>query len=283
MDDRGIKVEDIKTLDDIKKFPILSKEDVLEAEDSIISIKYPKWTLRAARTGGSTGTPLVIHRNWFSIGNEYAFVRRQWDWAGLSLSDRCAYFMSRVVADPDQQRGRLYAYDPAMRALILSTHHLSVETARDYARVIKSYKIKALVGYPSALGFLATTCLDSGIELSLQAAMTTSELLTQSLRDTIATAFNCKVYDFYGSAERVCYIHMCEHGSYHVIPEYGLTELIPVNESDPRRCRVVSTGFWNFGMPLIRYDTGDVVVKTNRTCACGKNLESSLPSIYPVS
>lgn len=273
MDNRGIKVEDINTLDDIKLFPILTKKDVLGAGDSIISSKYPKWALRKARTGGSTGTPLVIHRNWFSIGNEHAFIRRQWDWAGLSLSDRSAYFMSRVVAEPDQQGGCLYAYDPAMRDLILSTHHLSAETARDYAEVIKSYKIKVLIGYPSALGFLATTCLDSGIELSLQAALTTSELLTQSIRDTIATAFNCKVYDYYGSAERVCYIHTCEHGSYHVIPEYGLTELIPVNESDPCRCRVVSTGFWNFGMPLIRYDTGDVVVKTDRTCACGRQFQ----------
>lgn len=273
MDDRGVRAEDIKTLADIKKFPVLTKKEVLEAGDSIISSKYPKWTLRKARTGGSTGTPLVIHRNWFSIGNEHAFVRRQWDWAGLSFSDRCAYFMSRVVADPDQQGGCLYAYDPAMRDLILSTHHLSAETARDYAEIIKSYKIKALVGYPSALGFLARTCLDSGIELSLQAAMTTSELLSPSMRDTIATAFNCKVYDFYGSAERVCYIHTCEHGSYHIIPEYGLTELIPVNESDPRWCRVVSTGFWNFGMPLIRYDMGDIVVKTDRTCACGRQFQ----------
>jgi len=273
MNNRGVKVEDINALDDIKLFPILTKTEVLGAGDSIISNKYPKWALRKARTGGSTGTPLVIHRNWSSIGNEHAFVRRQWDWAGLSLSDRCAYFMSRVVADPDQQGGRLYAYDPVMRDLILSTHHLSLENARDYAQVIKSYKIKALVGYPSAIGFLATTCLDSGIELSLQAAITTSELLTPLMRDTITTAFNCKVYDFYGSAERVCYIHTCEHGSYHLIPEYGLTELIPVNESDPCRCRIVSTGFWNYAMPLIRYDTGDIVVKTDRICACGRQFQ----------
>jgi len=33
---------------------------------------------------------------------------------------------------------------------------------------------------------------------------------------------------------------------------------------------VVATGFWNKAMPLIRYDTGDLVVKSNRLCACGR-------------
>ncbi len=273
MDELGLHADSMRTLDDVKLFPILSKKDVLEAEDSIISLKYPKWTLRAARTGGSTGTPLVIYRNWFSIGNEHAFVRRQWEWAGVSFSDKCAYLMSRVVAKPNQKNGHLYAYNPSMRELILSTHHLSAKTAKGYAEVMKRYRIKALVGYPSAINFLARTCLDSGIELKLKAALTTSELLTKSMRDTITKAFHCKVFDFYGSAERVCYIHTCECCNYHLIPEYGLTELIPIDKSDEARCKVVSTGFWNMAMPLIRYDTGDIVTKSDDICPCGRKFQ----------
>jgi len=270
MDERAIKSSDIKMLDDINQFPILTKKDVLEAEDSIISTRYPRWRLRAARTGGSTGMPLVIYRNWFSIGNEHAFVRRQWDWAGIGFSDKCAYFMSRIVAKPDQKDDYLYAYDPIMRDLILSNHHLSNETAKEYIDVMKKYRVKAVVGYPSAIGFLAKTCPDSCIELGLNAVLTTSEILTNSMREVIAKTFGCKVFDFYGSAERVCYIHTCEHGSYHIIPEYGLTELIPLDQSDDKRCKIVATGFWNRAMPLIRYDMGDVVVKSERTCPCGR-------------
>jgi phenylacetate-CoA ligase len=270
MDEHSIHPDMIRTLDDIKLFPILSKKDVLEAGDSIISTKYPTWTLRAARTGGSTGTPLVIYRNWSSIGNEHAFVRRQWDWAGIGFNDRCAYLMSRVVAKPDQQDSRLYVYDPIMKDLILSTHHLSTETATGYADVMKRYRVKAVVGYPSAISLLAKTCLDSSIELKLKAVLTTSEILTNSMRETIAKAFGCKVFDFYGSAERVCYIQTCECGNYHVIPEYGLTELIPLDESDKSRCKIISTGFWNMAMPLIRYDMGDIVVKSNEICRCGR-------------
>ena len=270
MDDFRIKVEDIKTLDDIKKFPILTKKDVLKAGNSIYSTKYPKWFLQTAYTGGTTGTPMQIQRDLFSIGNEHAFVRRQWDWAGIGLRDKCAYLTGRLIAKPDQKDGPLYAYDPIMKELILSTYHLSAYTAREYARVIEDYGVKAIVGYPSAVYLLAKTCLDSVIEIKLKSALTSSETLTESMRDTIAKAFKCNVFDFYGGAERVCYIHTCEHGRYHLIPEYGLTELIPVDESDDSKCKVVSTGFWNMAMPLIRYDIGDIVIRSDELCPCGR-------------
>lgn len=273
MAEHKITPEDIKTLDDIKLFPVLTKAEVLKAKDSMLSSRYPKWTLRKARTGGSTGSPLIVYRNWSSIGNEHAFVRRQWDWAGLEFGDRCAYLMSRVVASVDQQNGQLYAYDPIMKELILSTHHLSTQTARQYALAMKRHYIKAIVGYPSAISFLAKTCLDSGIALDLRAALTTSELLTPAMRQIISQAFNCKVFDFYGSAERTCYIQTCWHGSYHLIPEYGLTELIP-EQQDGKYCKVIATGFWNFAMPLIRYDTGDIVIKSDKACRCGRQFQT---------
>jgi len=270
MNDRGIKVEDIKTLDDIKQFPILTKKDVLQAGKSIVSTKYPTWMTRMSYTGGTTGTPMLIWRDLISVGNHHAFFRRQMDWAGIGMRDKMAILTGRLIVKPDKKNVRLYAYDPFMKELILSTYHLSKDTAKGYAEVIRRHNIKAIDGYPSAVYLLAKTCLDSGIELKLRSALTSSETLTESMRNTISQAFKCRVYDYYGSAERTCIIHTCEHGSYHVIPEYGLTELIPVDDSADGRCRVISTGFWNMAMPLIRYDMGDILWKSDKDCSCGR-------------
>ncbi len=274
MDDCGIREDSIKTLTDVERFPVLTKRDVLEAGNSIVSTKYPRWLLQKANTGGTTGTPMTIYRDLFSIGNEHAFVRRQWDWAGIGQGSRCAYLSGRLIEQPDRISGPLYRYDPVMKELILSTYHLSTETAKDYAQAMKDYRVGALAGYPSSVFMLARTCLDSSIEVRLRAVLTSSETLTSSMRNTIAEAFGCQVFDFYGSAERVCYIHTCEHGSYHVIPEYGLTELIPNSSSGRETYRIVSTGFWNLAMPLIRYELGDIVVKSNKTCLCGRQFEA---------
>ncbi|HUV41735.1 MAG TPA: hypothetical protein VMW23_08115 [Sedimentisphaerales bacterium] len=272
MREYGLSAERIKTLDDLKSFPILSKKDVLKAAESMISVKYPGWSLYSARTGGSTGMPLVVYRDLFSVGNEHAFVRRQWDWAGVSLADKCAYLMSRVVASAGQKDAQIYRYCRPMRELILSTFHLSAKTAKQYAEVMKRYGIRAIVGYPSAISFLASACLESGIELDLKAALTTSEILTPAMRETISRAFGCRVFDFYGGAERVCYIHTCEHGNYHLIPEYGFTELVPVPKTT-NRYKVIATGFWNRAMPFIRYDTQDIVARGENSCPCGRQFE----------
>jgi phenylacetate-CoA ligase len=271
---KGIRPEAIKTLDDIRRFPILTKQDVLEAGESIISTKYPRWMMSMGRTGGTTGTPLVTPRNIFSLGNEHAFVRRQWDWAGMGLSDRTAYLSGRVIADPDRNDEPLWVYDPFMKELILSSYHLCEKTAYQYAEAMRQYKIKAIAGYPAAISFLARVCLNRGVKVKLQAALTTSETVTDEMRAVISEAFDCRVYDFYGAAERVCYIFTCEHGSYHIIPEYGYTELIPVDLSEPNVCSVVATGFWNYGMPLLRYDTGDVVIRSEKKCDCGRSFEA---------
>jgi len=269
MDKTGVKPEDIRCRDDISVLPVLTKQHILAAGNEMVSSKYPRWLVRTAYTGGTTGTPLVLRRDLFSIGNEHAFVRRQYDWAGIRMSDRCAYLTGRLIAKPDQA-DHLYAYDPIMRELILSTYHLSQRTARQYAKVMKEYDVKAVAGYPSAVHFLAQVCRDGGPKLNLAAALTSSEVLTDSMRKTIEAAFGCRVFDFYGSAERVCYIHTCEAGSYHVVPEYGLTELMPIDNGEPNCCRVVSTGFWNMAMPLIRYDLSDMVIKGDGPCSCGR-------------
>ena len=270
MDQHGFHQNHLKSLEDVSRLPILTKKEVLEAGEEIVSTKYKKWQLRVAKTGGSTGTPMNIWRNWDSIGNEHAFLRRQWSWAGLELRDRCAYFMSKVISKPGTHQ-KLYFYDPVMKELLLSTYHLSEENDLNYIELIKDYKIKALVGYPSAICFLAKVCKENNMDLSLTAALTTSEMITPEMRKLIGDAFHCKVFDYYGSAERVCYIFTCEMESYHLIPEYGYTELLPIAGDGRDRYKIISTGFWNHAMPLIRYDTGDIVYRSGKTCQCGRH------------
>ena len=271
MDEDGIKPEDIKGLEDIKLFRVIGKQDVRDAGSRMYSEKFNRLFVRTARTGATTGPPVAMRRDIFSIGNEHAFVRRQYDWAGLSINDRCAVLKWRRLKDGDSTKAGRYCYDAAMKELILSTFHLTDKAVVEYANLMRFYKVAALVAYPSAAYVMARGCLERGIKLPLKAVLTTAETLDDGKRELISRAFGCKVFDFYGSAERVCYIHSCECGNYHILPEYGLAELHPA-ESESGGChRIIATGFWNMAMPLIRYDTGDLVVVNGGECTCGRN------------
>jgi len=266
-----IRPEDITQIRDIEKFPILKKSDLKIAGNNMVSNKFKSSCLRTVHTGGTTGLPVPIKRDLFSIGNEHAFVRRQFAWAGLGVRDRCAYLEGREVILPSSNKGRLYKYDAAMKELTLSTFHLSVETAPYYIEIMRKYKVVAMIGYPSAIYIIAKVCLERNISFPLRCVLTTSETIDDQRKQIISRAFNCRVFDFYGNAERVCYIHTCQHGSYHIIPEYGLTELLPAASPNEQFHRIVATGFWNMAMPLIRYDIGDLVEVHTGACLCGRN------------
>lgn len=262
--------DDIKCLDDIQRFPVMTKADLKAAHNDMISTKFSRFLLRTAHTGGTTGARIALKRDLCSIGNEHAFVRRQFDWAGVGLNDRRATIMAHVISAPGKELERPFVYDAAMRELLMSTFHLAQNTLGAYIDALRCYKVEAVVGYPSAAYVLAKYCLDNKIVIRLKAVLTTSETLDKVKRETISKAFECPIYDFYGGSERVCYIHTCEHGSYHIVPEYGLTNLMPADPPNEDCCRVVATGFWNMAMPLIRFDTGDLVRPGIQKCRCNR-------------
>ena len=70
--------------------------------------------------------------------------------------------------------------------------------------------------------------------------------------------FGGPVMDHYGQTERVAMAGGCEAGGYHLFPDYGITELLPVpGRSDS--WEIVGTPLHNWGFPLFRYRTGDEV------------------------
>ncbi|AQT69454.1 Phenylacetate-coenzyme A ligase [Anaerohalosphaera lusitana] len=271
MDSAGLTPSNFQTLQDIQKMPILNKDTVRNNLDAMINTAVSPAMLHKASTGGTSSHPLPVYRDWRSIGNEHAFVRRQFDWAGLKLNDRCAYLTWRKVSSVNDKNSKYFAYDPAMHELILSTYHLSQETAEQYLHAICRFKVKALVGYPSAIYSLAKFLGHTCRKAQLKAVLTSSEVLDDDIKAAIESRFGCPVFDFYGSAERTCYIHTCEKGSYHIIPEYGITELIPSSKPYEAFYKIVATGFWNNAMPFIRYDTQDMVSVSDNTCTCGRN------------
>ncbi len=270
MDEDGISADAVRSLGDIGQFPIMNKENILQAGSGLTAVNYPGWLLHTAYTGGSTGPRLPLKRDPASIGNEHAFLRRQYEWAGVGLREPVAYLTWRSVAKPNEEKGKYYSYDPFMKELILSTFHLCEANVPEYLDAMRRYGVKALVGYPSAAGVMAQTLLNRGESFPLRSVLTSSETLGEKERAIISEAFECPVYDFYGNAERVCCIHTCEKGRYHIIPEYGLTELVHANFPNDDCFRIVATGFWNKAMPLVRYDTGDLVELGEGGCPCGR-------------
>jgi phenylacetate-CoA ligase len=84
------------------------------------------------------------------------------------------------------------------------------------------------------------------------------------------------VFDVFSQAERVLFAMECEkHDGLHVQPEFGVLEIVGDDGealADGRFGRIIATGLENHGMPLIRYEVGDVSAKEGAPCGCSRTL-----------
>ena len=86
----GVVPGDIKSINDLPKLPILTKKDIRENYDAIFSQKG-RTLGHKEYTSGTTGTPLMVFRDMYSIHFENAAISRIYQWAGYRKNDRIAY------------------------------------------------------------------------------------------------------------------------------------------------------------------------------------------------
>lgn len=267
----GIDPKAIHSFSDVQMIPLLEKEQVrrnprdLIAEDMISPILYK------CHTSGTTGKPLTLYRDLHNVGFEHALLTRQRLWAGLCPNSRIATLKGEMPQSTRTQKGRYWHYSWAENKLVMSSYHLSEGTALAYIKALQRFGPEGMDGYPSSIFLLARFFLSRNQILPLKAVLTSSETLTSEQRATIEQAFQCRVFDYYGMAERVAAVHTCEKGSYHLVPEYSYVEFLRNSRLPDDQYEIIGTSFTNRAMPLIRYRIGDVIKPGHQTCSCGRH------------
>jgi phenylacetate-CoA ligase len=151
---------------------------------------------------------------------------------------------------------------------------MSNENMNKYVGKLEQFRPEAIEAYPSTAYIIARFLLSRNKTLSLKAVFTSSETLFPQQRETIEKAFECKVFDFYGVAERVVFATECEtHQGHHLNMDFGVMEIL-TKDNEPVALgqvgRIVATGLHNHGMPLVRYQTSDISSIGAKKCSCGR-------------
>ena len=274
--DQGIAPDDVSISNLSRMLPVVKKNDIKNAPEKYISSYFKKNQLTNIHTSGTTGAPLVVCATKDSIQKNYAFFLRFLNMAGFVRGQSSATFAGRIILPPAQTQPPFWRSNRMMNNVLFSSYHLSDLTIPAYIQELERINVKLIDSYPSAIFAIAHYINKNSIRHKIRpkAIITSSETLQEHQRQSIETAFKCKVYDQYGSAEMVAFISQCSRGTYHINPEYGIVEVLddnqqPVGYGVPGR--LVCTGFLNYAMPLIRYDTGDSAILSKRKCECGLN------------
>jgi len=268
--------KDFKDINDLHKLPILTKGDIRNNFNNLISINCDKKQLKLGHTSGTTGSPLEILWDKNIILMTNAVLWRQRNWAGLKFGDRFATIFGRIIVPISQTRPPFWRYNIPHKQLWLSSFHLTKENIKFYFEKLEKFKPTTIEGYPSNIFILAKYLESINTTFPVNSILTTSETLHQLQREIIEERFCCKVFDYYGMAERVIFATECEkHEGHHLNDEYSIAEIIKPNGESAEAGemgRLVATGLHNLGMPLIRYATSDVSLLKKVQCSCGRTL-----------
>ncbi|HMP89038.1 MAG TPA: glycosyltransferase [Kiritimatiellia bacterium] len=267
----GITPEDIRSPDDFRHVPFVTKEMIRDNLEGFSS-RHPR--RRYGTTGGSTGIPFGFYHSNEARQIENAFMHSCWSWVGWKLGTQSGILRGGYVGSPES----ISQYDPYLRELRLSSYFLTSATLPKYVEAIKSRGIAVLQAYPSSLNLFCDLLRQNpGTETPpLQLILLGSENIYDWQMEKFRATFpRATIFGWYGQSEQVILAPWCEKNTrYHARPFYSYTELLNDNNdpvSDGEEGELVGTNFHNLHTPFIRYRTMDRAVRGGASCPdCGR-------------
>jgi len=267
----GVKRHDLRSLKDLNLIPVLSKDTVIERHDEFLPDNLKTFRPIKVRTSGTTGTPLQLY--WDIDINIIEFVCqwRHFSWFGYNFAEP---FMD--IRTFSRHLGQKYRWNWKCRGLEFSSQYIDEINILEYAELLRKYKIKFWRGHASALNHLCHLLDYADIQdVKPKFIITVGETLQENQRNYMESWSSAIVGDNYGLNEHTALIYQCPHRGYHISSEYGFVEIIKEDGTPAKpgeEGRIISTGLHNKAFPLLRYNTKDYAVYSDKKCECGRTL-----------
>jgi phenylacetate-CoA ligase len=264
-DELGIAIRDIQSIEDLKKLPLLDKEQVRRSGRKLLAENVSFYQRGRATTSGSTGAPLTLYLDETARAFERALSFFHLLWLGWSPSDRVAYISPNPGSGPTISRPVI----SASHELRLTFTAMDEERLSAAVKLLEGFRPDIISAWPSSLYLLARWMSRKGKRLqSPRFLVTSSENLYPHVRDFMEEFYQARVIDFYGQEESVAFAMQCDNsGPYHLRMLASIPELLPAYDD---LYEVVGTSLHNSAMPLLRYRTGDLVRRNHTACRCGR-------------
>ncbi len=255
-DDNGVHPTDFKHIEDLKKFPILTKEMVRANWQDMIADNVAKKDLIAYHTSGSTGKALDFYWTKHSLRYYWATVWRDRERLGIKKGDLHINFTGKIVVPLSQSKPPYWRYNKSLNQYMLNMQHITPEKIVDLVNFINNTKAKFFSGYPSIMYSFAMLVEEAGLQIKTPPSyiFPSAEKTYDYQRETIERVFKgAVIIEHYGFSEGAGSATKNIDGVYRETFELGHLEI----KENVNTGTLLATGFQNYGMPFIRYEIGD--------------------------
>ncbi len=274
MDEAGVKPEDIKTLDDIRKLPFTTKEDLAANYPKGLFAKPMEEIVRIQASSGTTGKPKIAGYTRSDLEMWGECVAR-----GLTMAGATKDSVVHVSYGYGLFTGGLGAHIGA-ETIGATVIPMSSGNTQKQVMFLQDMDSTILCCTPSYALTIAEGVKKAGIDpktLAVKAGVFGAEPWTQGMRDKIEEGLDIKAHDIYGLSEVMGpgVSTSCQYNEgMHIQEDYFYPEIIDPDTLEPlpdgERGELVITTIGKEGMPLIRYRTRDICYLIREKCKCGR-------------
>jgi phenylacetate-CoA ligase len=274
-DSVGLKPEDIKSLDDLKKIPFTVKSDLKDNYPfGMVAVK-PEEIVEIHASSGTTGNPIVgaYTKNDMNVWQE--LMARSIFTTGARPQDviHIAYGYGLFTGG----LGFHYGATKLGTRIIPASGGMT----QRQIKLMKDLGVTVLACTPSFAVYLAETMVQEGVvpqkDLKLKKGIFGAEPWSDQIRKRIEKELGIEAYDVYGLTE-LCgpgvSIECSEHNGLHIWEDHFIVETIDpdTGESlpDGEEGELVFTALTKTGLPMLRYRTRDISTIKREKCACGR-------------
>lgn len=274
MDDKGVKPEDIQSIDDIKKLPFLTKADLRDAYPYGLLGTDLKDCVRIQSTSGTTGKRVVAFYTQKDIDLWEECCARAIVAAGGTKDDVCqvCYGYGLFTGGPGLNGG-----SHKVGCLTLPMSSGNTERQIQFMMDLKS---TILCCTPSYAAYIGESLAEAGYKPEdncLKAGIFGAEPWTEEMRRSIEKSLGIKAYDIYGLTETSgpgVSFECCEQTGMHINEDHFYAEIIDPDTGEVlpegSKGELVFTSLDKEAFPLLRYRTRDICVLSREKCSCGR-------------
>ena len=274
MDKKGVKPEDIKGVDDIRKLPFLTKDDLREAYPYGLLATDIKNCVRIHSTSGTTGKRVVAFYTQNDVDMWEECCARAIVATGGSKDD-----VVQVAYGYGLFTGGAGLHGGSHKVGCLTLPMSSGNTDRQI-QFMMDLNTTVLCCTPSYAAYLGESLAERGYkpeDNKLRAGIFGAEPWTQEMREQIEKSLGIKAYDIYGLTEMSgpgVAFECEEQNGMHINEDHFYVETIDPKTGevlpDGSEGEIVFTSLDKEAFPLLRYRTKDICILNREKCSCGR-------------
>jgi len=252
--------------------PVMTKADLQQPLNERLAKGCNHKNVYVNKTSGSSGTPFIFAKDKFCHALTWALIKNRFGWYGLDFNsskqarfygiplDKIGYFKERLK-DFLSNRYRFSVFD------------LSDEALTDCLEKFKTVHFDYMNGYTSSMVQFAKFLQKKNMQLklvcpSLKVCIVTSEMLFEDDKTFLELQFGVPVVNEYGASELDIIAFQNPNYQWQVNSETLFVEILNEKNQvlpDGEEGRIVITSLYNKAHPFIRYDIGDIGIRSKQS------------------